>query len=712
MSINPKSSPPQNNYKGKLARKVFFLCTITILLPITISTGGYLIFIAGADVNQAFIQTSVFFLVGLSISLIFVGFISNQIVKPVKELEEIISLLVDSDTEKQATIKNNDEIGYLANSINHLARNYSSMKKSSESEILSLTKRLQITAELSKASTSSINLEQILKLFADLIADQFGYFQVSVFVLDHSGEYAVLKSLSGKSGVRTELEGYKVGVGSRSMVGWVTKNNKARVSSDVKEDPFFMPFPNLQSINSELSLPISIGDSVLGSLDIQELEQNAFSWDEVTTLQILSDQLALAISQHRSLESARIDPRMSAALFEASHKITIATTADEVILGMKNAILKMPFRSAFFIADSNTFNPIVVTDYLGTQVIRETIPTLTVSPQEVTETIPNTLPLSISTIEQQKAKIPASMHSFCEQLGYADLYLYPLYVRDSLIGLLFIGSDQGEFLNSSVIDAMTSLVEITKASLEKVVALNEKTDQLIELQTLNAVSQSISMETNLYKLYEVIHEQIKTVMGDVNFLIAIYSDEGGTIEIPYMEEEDRITSIPPFPLGQGLTSVVIQTRQPLLIVEDTENRARALGAIVTDSKPALSWLGVPIITGGNIMGAIVVQDLQNENRFDEDDVRFLSTLAAQTAIAIRNTQLIASTQGQAERDRQLYTITDKIWQAINIEEVLTTTIEELGKQLDVDRAHIEISLEPEINLSGGNGTKGIEEIEE
>jgi GAF domain-containing protein len=204
-------------------------------------------------------------------------------------------------------------------------------------------------------------------------------------------------------------------------------------------------------------------------------------------------------------------------------------------------------------------------------------------------------------------------------------------------------------------------------------------------------------------LYQVVHQQIVQVMDAVNFLIALYIEPDRTIEIPYMDDGDQIISVPPFPLGQGLTSIIIRTRQPLMIVEDTINRSRALGAIVTGDKPALSWLGVPMILGGEILGAIVVQDLEREHRFDENDMRLLTTLAAQVAIAIHNTQLIETAQLRAERDRQLYEITDKIRRAVDIQGVLETTARELSVALDARRTQVEISPEPISDQFNDNG---------
>ena len=258
-----------------------------------------------------------------------------------------------------------------------------------------------------------------------------------------------------------------------------------------------------------------------------------------------------------------------------------------------------------------------------------------------------------------------------------------------------MGATRQEVLSYNDLELLTNLVEITTTSLEKVNALQAIAERITELQTLKSVSQSISTEADLNTLYDIIHHQVVQLMGKVNFLIALYDEINGTIEIPYMEEDDEIVAVPPFPLGEGLTSIIIRTRKPLLIVEDTINRGRELGAIVTGDKPALSWLGVPMILQGDIIGAIVVQDLEKEYRFDEDDMRLLTTLAAQVAIAINSTRLIEISEVRAARDQRLFDITNKIRHAVNIQDVVETTAEELSKALNIRKAQINITLEPE-----------------
>jgi GAF domain-containing protein len=231
--------------------------------------------------------------------------------------------------------------------------------------------------------------------------------------------------------------------------------------------------------------------------------------------------------------------------------------------------------------------------------------------------------------------------------------------------------------------------QIEKLQAEKTQALQKMEERLAELLTLNAISQAATAETSLPDFYRIIHQEIKVVMGDVHLIIARYYPDQNQIEIPYAYEGGEILHIDPFPLGEGLTSILIRTRQPLMLVDDTENKARALGAKLV-GMPAKSWLGVPMMVVGEVIGALIVQDSEHEHRFDENDQRLLITLAGQIAIAIRNLQLLEDTRRRADREKILANVISQAWASSDLETILKSTLLELSKSLQVTTGRISI----------------------
>jgi GAF domain-containing protein len=152
------------------------------------------------------------------------------------------------------------------------------------------------------------NLDELLRQATRLISQRFGFYHVGIFLLDERGDYAVLRAASSDGGQRMLARGHRLKVGQVGIVGYVTATSQPRIASDVDEDTEFFNNPDLPLTHSEMALPLIIGRKVLGALDVQSTEEAAFSEEDITTLKVLADQLAIAI------ENARLFTENQAAL--------------------------------------------------------------------------------------------------------------------------------------------------------------------------------------------------------------------------------------------------------------------------------------------------------------------------------------------------------------------------------------------------------------
>lgn len=206
---------------------------------------------------------------------------------------------------------------------------------------------------------------------------------------------------------------------------------------------------------------------------------------------------------------------------------------------------------------------------------------------------------------------------------------------------------------------------------------------------LNAASQAIATQDNPTGLYPLIHAQLEAALGEVNFLLALYDKEGDTIHVPYAMEDGNRLNLPPLPLGQGLTSLLIRTRQPLLLVDDVERRGNELGAVVV-GQPARSWLGVPLVIGGEAIGAMVVQDQHVAGRFNQEDLRLLVSLANPVALTLHNSRLVEAARRQAEFDKLSGELTSKLWASVDVDSLVKNALQELARAMKATRGVIRL----------------------
>jgi PAS domain S-box-containing protein len=168
-----------------------------------------------------------------------------------------------------------------------------------------------------------------------------------------------------------------------------------------------------------------------------------------------------------------------------------------------------------------------------------------------------------------------------------------------------------------------------------------------ELQIINSVQQGLAKELEFQAIIDIVGDKIRETFGGQNTFIALYDAGTNILQFPYwLGHRGERVQTEPIPLGQGLTSVVITSRQPLVLGSSEDQAARG-AMIVEDDNPELteSWLGVPMIAGNEVIGAIAVQDWP-KNRYSENDVRLLSTLASSLAVSLQNARLF-----QAEKQR-------------------------------------------------------------
>ncbi len=194
------------------------------------------------------------------------------------------------------------ELATLSSSLKGLARNVQTSIASLENRVADRTRELEYrskllkaVADVGKAVASFRDLSELLQQAAFLIHENFGYYHVGIFLLDEHKEYAVLSATNSEGGHRMLEKKHQLKVGETGIVGYVTQNAKARIALDVGNDAVYFNNPDLPQTHSEMALPLVIGGQILGALDVQSTESQAFSEEDISTLQILAEQIAIAI---------------------------------------------------------------------------------------------------------------------------------------------------------------------------------------------------------------------------------------------------------------------------------------------------------------------------------------------------------------------------------------------------------------------------------
>jgi GAF domain-containing protein len=175
---------------------------------------------------------------------------------------------------------------------------------------------LRTTTEVGQIVNSSLDLNQVLSRATSLIKERFGYYHAQVFLLDSDRANAILVASTGEAGEKLLGRKHRLAVGSNSVIGQVTAKNEAVIARD--NDPTNIRYRNelLPATRAELALPILDGEQVIGALDVQSADVNAFSDVEIQSLQVAANLIATAIRNARLYEQQGFAARDKEALFQ------------------------------------------------------------------------------------------------------------------------------------------------------------------------------------------------------------------------------------------------------------------------------------------------------------------------------------------------------------------------------------------------------------
>jgi len=212
-------------------------------------------------------------------------------------------------------------------------------------ETLRRADQLQTAAEIARESTATLTLDTLLARAVHLIREGFHYDHASIFLVDDRREKAIIRASTGTAGAELIRVGHFLAIGSKSVIGFVTHTGQPLVINDVSQDPIHRSNPVLPNTKAETGIPLKIGQKVIGALDVQANRVNAFTPDDVSVLQILADQLAIAVENAKSYELSlsavdemrKADHLKSQFLANMSHELRTPLNS---IIGFSRVILK------------------------------------------------------------------------------------------------------------------------------------------------------------------------------------------------------------------------------------------------------------------------------------------------------------------------------------------------------------------------------------
>ena len=244
-----------------------------------------------------------------AIAIAAVAVSARAIADPIKTLAQTSESFAAGKLSTRAMVDREDEIGALANAYNQMASQLQEIIGKLEQRVADRTQdlesqsfRLRVAAEIARDAASSRDLSELLARAADLIINRFGFYHIGIFLLDSNKEYAVLVASPTEAGRQMIENNHRLRVGEVGIVGRVSATGEPRITLNTGDDAVFFNNPFLPKTRSEMALPLKVENNVIGVLDVQSDQPQAFNEEDIAIMQVMADQLATAIERTRLLQ--------------------------------------------------------------------------------------------------------------------------------------------------------------------------------------------------------------------------------------------------------------------------------------------------------------------------------------------------------------------------------------------------------------------------
>ncbi|HEX9388341.1 MAG TPA: GAF domain-containing protein [Anaerolineales bacterium] len=338
-------------------------------------------------------------------------------------------------------------------------------------------RQFEAIAQVARATTSIQDEDTLLFRLAQVISEQFGFYHVGIFLLDDQLENAILRASNSEGGRRMLARKHSLKVGQIGIVGHVASSGNPRIALDVKEDAAFKDNPDLSGTRSELALPLKDAGQIIGVLDVQSTESNAFLPEDTETLYTLADQVAIAIQNARS--------------HEATHRLLEeAQRTSESYIKEAWRLIQSQEKSVGYILSENTLKPLEkLIDYPHIN------------------------------------KVISQGESFVENSETGTLAV-PIHLRGEVVGVLDIRVPKGHDWDPDEVDIARAVADRLSLALESATLLRT-TQRRAEIERLTAdISGKIGASVNMRNVLQTAVEELGRVLPGSEVVIQFQSGKG------------------------------------------------------------------------------------------------------------------------------------------------------------------------------------------
>jgi PAS domain S-box-containing protein len=461
-------------------------------------------------------------------------------------------------------------------------------------------------------------------------------------------------------------------------------------------------------VYSFLIIPLAIGGQMIGCLALDTTSNvREFTPEQIEIGQTIASQAAIAVQNASLFEQSVIRTRELETMFEATQSISLTLDLDTV-LGNTAAQMLFALQVDHCIISywDNVEDRLVVAQARD----RNQTDTKSVTPSTTNynladfparrNVLENRVVINIR-LDDPKADA-AEVALLKEHEGTARMLL-PMIVREQSIGLIELETlEPNRIFTNNESRLARTLASQAAVAIDNARLQTETASKLEELFVINELSTALSASIDEEEIYKTVAAQLPSLIKAQSLLLAVVEEGQDNVNYPVAIRNHKNIKVKPHAVADDEVSFVIKRRSPQFLAGDELGEVLKNLNIKLKITKARCFLGVPMLAGDQVLGAIVLSDEKNPRAFNLDDQRVLSTVAAQLGVAIQNARLFSRTQKfttelegavrqrteelRQERDRIefLYRITTGLTASLDMDMVLSRALEMMAQAVGAD----------------------------
>ncbi|MFZ5912329.1 MAG: cache domain-containing protein [Chloroflexota bacterium] len=221
---------------------------------------------------------------------------TNRSLKPLAILTRAAEAIEKGDLNQNVQVTSKDEVGQLAQAFNAMVIQLRDLFITMEQRIADRTHDLGTASEVGRAITEKVaNRYEMMAEAVEIIRSRFNLYYTQIYLVDPSGRNLVLSAGTGQVGAQLMRKYHHLPIGLGSINGRAVSEKQAVIIEDTEKSSNFLPNPLLPLTRSEMSVPLMVGDTVVGVLDMQSDQPGALNETTLPAFTALAGQLAIAI---------------------------------------------------------------------------------------------------------------------------------------------------------------------------------------------------------------------------------------------------------------------------------------------------------------------------------------------------------------------------------------------------------------------------------